>query len=220
MASSGRGHRHRPGSVQWLNQLWYGPAMRATPWWRRQTVVIVAGCLIAIVTFGTRTSFGLFTEPLSVLRGWDREAFALAIAVQNLLWGVGQPVAGAIADRYGAGRVLAAGGAVDAPGAVLVSASGGGAELALTGGVLVGLGLSGGSFTLVIAAFARLVPEDRRSWAMGLATAAGSMGQFLFAPLGQAFIDGYGVGTALMLLSGFVVLVPILALAVTGRGEA
>ena len=192
----------------------------STPWWRRQTVVITAGCLIAIVTFGVRTSFGLFTEPLSVLRGWDRETFAIAIAVQNILWGVGQPVAGAIADRYGAGRVLAAGGAVYALGTVLMSASGSGTELALTGGVLVGLGLSGGSFTLVIAAFARLVPEDRRSWAMGLATAAGSMGQFLFAPLGQGFISAYGPATALVLLGGFVALVPLLAVSLSGRGSA
>jgi MFS family permease len=194
--------------------------MRTTPWWRRQTVVIVAGCLIAIVTFGTRTSFGLFTEPLSVLRGWDREAFALAIAVQNLLWGVGQPFAGAVADRYGAGRVLAAGGALYALGTALMAASTSPGSLALTGGVLVGLGLSGGSFTIVIAAFARLVPEDRRSWAMGLATAAGSMGQFLFAPLGQAFISAYGAATALVLLAGFVALVPILAGSLTGRGAA
>src|ERR671919_1046510 len=207
------------GSVQWLNQLWYGPAMRATPWWRRQTVVIVAGCLIAIVTFGTRTSFGLFTEPLSVLRGWDREAFALAIAVQNLLWGVGQPFAGAIADRYGAGRVLAAGGAVYALGTALMAVSSNQAALVLSGGVLIGLGLAGGSFTIVIAAFARLVRPDRRSWAMGLATAAGSMGQFLFAPLGQGFISAYGPATALVLLAGFVALVPILAGSLSGRGE-
>src|SRR5918992_886774 len=93
--------------------------MHARPWWRNPTVVIVAGCAIAIVTFGTRTSFGLFTAPLSALRGWDRETFALAIAVQNLLWGLGQPFAGAIADRYGAGRVLAAGGAVYALGIAL-----------------------------------------------------------------------------------------------------
>ena len=72
-----------------------------TPWWRTRNVVIVAGCLIALITFGARTSFGLFTEPLSALRGWDRETFALAIAIQNLLWGLGQPVAGAIADRFG-----------------------------------------------------------------------------------------------------------------------
>ena len=185
--------------------------------------MIAAGCLIAIITFGTRTTFGLFTEPLSALRGWDRETFAIAIAVQNLLWGIGQPIAGAIADRYGVARVLAAGGAVYALGTALMATSTSAATLTLSGGVLVGLGLSGGSFTVVIAAFARLVPEDRRSWAMGLATAAGSMGQFLFAPLGQAFISSYGVATALVLLGGFVALVPILAGALSGgvrRGVA
>src|SRR5918995_3363989 len=107
-----------------------------TPWWRRMGVVVAAGCLISIVTFGTRTSFGLFTEPLSVLRGWDRETFALAIAVQNLLWGLGQPFAGGIADRYGAGRVLAAGGAVYALGVALMAASTTGSTLALSGGVM------------------------------------------------------------------------------------
>jgi predicted MFS family arabinose efflux permease len=189
------------------------------PWWRSPTAVIAAGCAIAIVTFGTRTSFGLFTAPLSDLRGWDREAFALAIAVQNLLWGIGQPFAGAIADRYGAGRVLAAGGAIYAAGVALMSVSATPGAVTVTGGVLVGIGLAGGSFTIVIAAFARLVRPDRRSWAMGLATAAGSMGQFLFAPLGQGFISAYGPATALLLLSGFVALVPLLAASLTGRGD-
>ena len=85
--------------------------------------------------------------------------------------------------------------------------------------MLLGLGLAGGSFMIVLAAFARLVPEERRSWAMGLATAAGSLGQFLFAPLGQAFIEGYGAVQALVMLSFFVALVPLLAIALTGRGE-
>src|SRR6185312_7599293 len=115
--------------------------------------------------------------------------------------GVGQPFAGAIADRYGAGRVLAAGGAVYALGVALMSQATTPAGFVLSAGVLVGLGLSGGSFTIVIAAFARLVKEERRSWAMGLATAAGSLGQFLFAPLGQAFISGYGAVQALVMLS-------------------
>jgi predicted MFS family arabinose efflux permease len=178
--------------------------------------VILAGCLIATVTFGARTSFGLFTEPLSALRGWDRETFALAIAIQNLIWGIGQPFAGAIADRHGAARVLAAGGAVYALGTALMAVSTNPAALTLTGGVLVGLGLTGGSFTIVIAAFARLVDEERRMWAMGLATAAGSLGQFLFAPLGQAFISRYGAATALVLLAGCVAFVPLLAAALSG----
>jgi predicted MFS family arabinose efflux permease len=187
--------------------------------WRTPAVIITAGCLIALVSFGLRSSFGLFTEPLSVARGFDRETFAFAIAVQNLVWGLGQPFAGAIADRYGAGRVLAGGGVLYVLGTALMAASTSGAALALTGGVLLGLGLAGGSFMIVLAAFARLVPEERRSWAMGLATAAGSMGQFLFAPLGQAFITSYGAVTALLLLSAFVALVPLLATALTGRGE-
>jgi MFS family permease len=187
---------------------------------RARNVVIVAGCLIALITFGARTSFGLFTDPLSALRGWDRETFALAIAIQNLLWGIGQPFAGAIADRFGAARVLAAGGAVYALGVALMAVTTSAETLALTGGVLVGLGLSGGSFTIVIAAFARLVPEDRRSWAMGLATAMGSLGQFVFAPLGQGFISAYGPATALVLIGGCVALVPVLAVALRGGGTA
>jgi MFS family permease len=186
---------------------------------RTTTVVIVAGCLIALITFGLRTSLGLFTEPLSVVRGWDRETFALAIAVQNLMWGLGQPFAGAVADRYGAGRVLAVGGVIYAGGTVLMALSTTGATFALTGGVLIGLGLSGASFAIVLAAFARLVPPEQRSWALGIGTAAGSLGQFLFAPLGQAFITEYGPVTALVLLSGFVALVPLLAIALTGRGD-
>src|SRR5829696_7363284 len=187
--------------------------------WRTPAVVIGAGCLIGLISFGLRSSFGLFTDPLSAVRGFDRETFAFAIAVQNLVWGLGQPVAGAIADRFGCGRVLAGGGVLYALGTVLMSQSTSGTTLALTGGVLLGLGLAGGSFMLVLAAFARLVPEERRSWAMGLATAAGSLGQFLFAPLGQAFISGYGAVQALVMLSFFVALVPLLAIALTGRGE-
>lgn len=183
-----------------------------------RNVLIAAGCLIALIGFGARTSFGLFTEPLSAVRGWDRETFALAIAVQNLLWGLGQPFAGALADRLGAARVLAAGGVVYALGIVLMAVSTSAGTLALTGGVLVGLGLSGGSFTIVIAAFAQLVPEDRRSWAMGLATAMGSLGQFVFAPLGQSFIDAYGPATALVLIGGCVASIPVLASALRGAG--
>jgi MFS family permease len=186
---------------------------------RTRNVVIAAGCLIALIGFGARTSFGLFTEPLSALRGWDRETFALAIAIQNLLWGIGQPFAGALADRLGAARVLAAGGAVYALGIVLMAVSTSGATLSLTGGVLVGLGLSGGSFTIVIAAFARLVDEERRSWAMGLATAMGSLGQFVFAPLGHGFISAYGPATALVLIGGCVALVPVLATALRGGDD-
>ena len=125
-----------------------------------------------------------------------------------------------MADRYGAARVLAAGGGVYALGVALMAASPTPLAFHLSAGVLVGLGLSGGSFTIAIAALGRLVPEDRRSWAMGLATAAGSLGQFAFAPLGGAFLAAYGPQTALLLLAGFVALVPVLAVALSSRGTA
>ena len=190
------------------------------PWWQRPSTVIVCGCAIAIITFGVRSSYGLFLEPLSVTRGWSREVFALAIAIQNLVWGLGQPFAGAVADRFGNVRVLAGGGLLYAAGVALTAVSTDPVALHLTAGVLVGLGLSGSSFTIVMAAFARLVPEERRSWAMGIATATGSLGQFLIAPLGQAFIAAYGWVTALYLLAMMIAIVPLFAMALGGSGRS
>jgi predicted MFS family arabinose efflux permease len=194
-------------------------AVHPQPVRRRTGVIVLCGCLIAMVTFGVRSSFGLFTEPLSVANGWEREVFALAIALQNVLWGLGQPFAGGLADRLGPARVLAGGALLYTAGTALMAVSTSPAALQLTAGLLVGLGLSGASFTIVITGFTRLVPEDRRAWAIGLATAAGSLGQFLFAPLGQAFLSTYGWATALMLLAGFVALVPVLAIALRGGGS-
>lgn len=195
------------------------PGHRTTPWWRNPTAVIVAGVFISIITFGVRSSFGLFTTPLVDLRGWDREAFALAMAFQNLLWGLTQPIAGAVADRYGAARVLTVGGLIYAVGTVLMAVSTNPVTLTLTGGVIIGIGIAGSSFTVVIAAFSRLVEPSKRTWAFGLATAAGSMGQFLFAPLGQAFISRYGAQTALVLLAGTLLLVPLLSRSLSGTGD-
>ena len=194
--------------------------------WRSTAFVVGCGCLIALITYGLRTSFGLFAAPIGEGRGWSPEVFALAIAIQNLVWGMGQPFAGAIADRYGSARILAAGGVVYAAGVALMAVSPTPLAFNLTAGVLVGLGLSGASFTIVIAALGRLVPEDKSSQAMGLATAAGSLGQFVFAPLGQAFLTDYGWQTALLLLAGSMVVVPALAVALKGgarergKGEA
>ncbi len=185
-------------------------------WWRSPAFVVGCGCLIALITYGLRTSFGLFAAPIGEGRGWSPEVFALAIAIQNLVWGIGQPFAGAIADRFGSARVLAAGGVVYAAGVALMAVSPTPLAFNLTAGVLVGLGLSGASFTIVIAALGRLVPEDKSSQAMGLATAAGSLGQFVFAPLGQSFLTDYGWQAALLLLAGSMVIVPALAVALKG----
>jgi MFS family permease len=188
-------------------------------WWKSTAFVVGCGCLIALITYGLRTSFGLFAAPIGEGRDWSPEVFALAIAIQNLVWGIGQPFAGAVADRYGSARILAAGGVVYAAGVALMAVSPTPLAFNLTAGVLVGLGLSGASFTIVIAALGRLVPAERSSQAMGLATAAGSLGQFVFAPLGQAFLADYGWQAALLLLAGSMVIVPALAVALKGGGR-
>lgn len=182
-------------------------------------LVIVCGCLVSLITFGLRGTFGLFTAPLSAEHGWSREVFGLAMAIQNLLWGVGQPVAGALADRFGIARVLAGGGLLYAVGMALTAYSATPLALYATAGVLVGLGMGGASTMTVVAAFGRLVPEEYRSWALGLGTAAGSMGQFLVVPLGQAFISAYGWQHALLLLAGLVALVPAFAPGLRGGGR-
>ena len=134
-------------------------------WWST-AFVVGCGCLIALITYGLRTSFGLFAAPIGEGRGWSPEVFALAIAIQNLVWGIGQPFAGAVADRYGSARILAAGGVVYAAGVALMAVSPTPLAFNLTAGVLVGLGLSGASFTIVIAALGGC-PDDKSSQAMG-----------------------------------------------------
>ncbi|TMJ41538.1 MAG: MFS transporter, partial [Alphaproteobacteria bacterium] len=140
-----------------------------------------SGCLVAMVNFGVRSTFGLFTTPISELHAWPREIYSIAIALQNLLWGVATPFAGALADRYGSARVLMSGALFYAVGTVLMASAASPAMLYLGGGALVGIGIAASSFGIVMAAFGRLVPPQKRSWAFGIATAAGSMGQFVFA---------------------------------------
>ncbi|MEL3891489.1 MFS transporter [Ferrovibrio sp. MS7] len=185
--------------------------------WRTPLVVIVAGCTIALLNFGVRSGFGLFMEPISVANGWGREVFAFAIGVQTVLWGFGQPFAGAFADRYGSGRVLAVGAVFYAVGVALTAISSDPLTLTLTTGVLVGVGLAGTSFTVALAAIARMVSPERRSWALGLGTAAGSLGQFLMVPLGQAFIAAHGWAFALVLLSLFALAIVPLSTALAGK---
>lgn len=180
-------------------------------------LVVAAGCSIAAISLGVRSGFGLFLQPMSTELGWGREIFALSIAIQNLLWGIGQPFAGAVADRYGSGRVLAVGGGLYGLGVVLMSVSSTPTAMHMTAGILVGLGMSGASFAVVLAALSRLVPPDKVGWVLGLGTAAGSLGQFLFVPLGQAFLAAYGWQTALVLLGIIAALMIPLATALRGK---
>ncbi len=173
---------------------------KPTPWYFLPAVIIVSGCLVAIVNFGVRSSFGLFTGPISEAHAWPREIYSIAIAIQNLLWGIATPVAGALADRYGSARVLMGGAVFYAIGTVLMASAASPAMLYFGGGVLIGIGIAASSFGIVMAAFGRLVPPEKRSWAFGIATAAGSMGQFIFAPLGGALIPAFGWYQALIIL--------------------
>ncbi|MEZ0167724.1 MFS transporter [Microvirga sp. TS319] len=183
-------------------------------------LIVLAGCLIALITFGPRASVGLFQIPMTTEFGWGRDTFSLAIAVQNLLWGVGQPFAGAVADRFGAFRVLCAGAVLYALGLVVMANAATPGVLHLGAGVLIGFGLSGCSFNLVLGAFGKLLPEKWRPMAFGAGTAAGSFGQFLFPPIGNVLIDSFGWHQALVIFAGSVLLVMPLALALATRPGA
>jgi MFS family permease len=155
-------------------------------------VVLIAGCLVALLTFGPRSAVGAFQRDILDTNGWTRDVFAVGLAVQNLLWGVGQPFAGAIADRFGTVRVLCGGAVLYAAGLILMAMSTAPFVFDLSAGVLIGFGLSGCSFNLVLGAFGKLIPESKRSLALGFGTAAGSLGQFLFSPLAVGLIDAVG----------------------------
>ncbi len=189
------------------------PAVPASSW-RTPLVIIACGCAIALLSFGPRSSVGFFIKPMGQEFAWGRDVFSLAIAVQNLLWGLGQPLAGAIADRFGLLRVMIVGALLYAGGLLLMRYSATPLSLNLGAGVLVGLGLSGCSFNLVLSAFSKLLPVERRGLALGAGTAAGSFGQFVFAPFGVALIDNFGWQTALMVFAGLMLLIIPLSLAI------
>ena len=180
---------------------------------------MAAACAIAVVGFGARSIFGLFLEPMSAARGWGRETFALALAIQNLVWGASLPVAGALSDRFGPSRVLAAGAVVYALGIRAMAWTESPAVLQLTAGVLVGVGVAFTAFTIALAAMAKVVGPERRSLALGLGTAAGSLGQVVFSPLGQALIAAHGWEAALVSLSATVIVIAPLALLLPGVGQ-
>ena len=179
--------------------------------------ILIFGCLIALLSFGPRSTMGFFMTPVTEAHGWGREIFALAIALQNLFWGIGQPIAGMVADRFGTYRTLVVGALFYMSGLYLMAEATTPLALQLTSGVLIGLGVSGTSMMLVLASFARLLPENFRTIAFGIGTASGSLGQFLFAPLGQHFIHQYGWQTALLLFALSLSIVPLLAIVLRGK---
>jgi MFS family permease len=181
--------------------------------WRTPAVILICGCLINMIGFGPRSTFGFFLTPMTADNGWGRDVFALALAIEMLLWGASQPFAGALADRFGAVWVLIGGTLLYIAGTVWMAYAQTPLEFHLSAGVLIGLGLGGCSFAMVIGAFAKLMPENWRLLSFGLGTAAGSFGQFLFSPLAVALIDQFGWQNALLIFA--VILLSILPLSLT-----
>ncbi len=183
--------------------------------------IIFAGCLIALITFGPRAAVGMFQIPMRTDYGWGPETFGFAIALQNLIWGIGSPIAGMLADRHGVTRVLWAGACLIAAGLVLWSFSNVPWQFHLGAGVLIGTGLACASFNLVIGAFGKLLESERRALAIGAATASGAMGQFLFPPGGAALISNYGWHSTLITFGSITLLVvPLAAILNTARPGA
>ena len=183
--------------------------------WRTPLVIIACGCAIALLSFGPRSALGFFVQPMSREFAWGRDVFGLALALQNLLWGLGQPIAGAIADRFGTLRVISVGAVLYAAGLLMMRYAATPLSLDLGAGVLVGFGLSGCSFNLVLSAFSKLLPPERRGMALGAGTAAGSFGQFMFAPFGVMMIDKFGWQEALTVYAALMLLIVPLSLALS-----
>ena len=179
--------------------------------WQTPFVVLIGGCLISLIGFGARSSYGLYLGPMTLDLNWTRETFALAMALQNLFWGICLPLAGILVDRYGPLWVVIGGALIYALGTfgmTWVESSG---SLYLAGGILVGTGVAFTSFSLVPATMVRVVGAQRRSLVMGLCTAAGSVGQVLYSPITQGMISNHGWSSALVVTSVSICLIIPLA---------
>ncbi|HSO41744.1 MAG TPA: MFS transporter, partial [Rhodospirillales bacterium] len=182
------------------------------------TTVLIAGALILALSLGIRHGFGLFLQPMSEDQGWGREEFALAIAIQNLVWGAAQPLTGMLADRIGAGKAIVGGAVLYGIGLLAMAYAATPLQLSLSAGLLIGLGLSGTSFAVVFGAVSRAVVPERRSLAMGIASAVGSFGQFAMVPGTLSLIAALGWSAALIALAALAVVMVPLATAFAGDG--
>ena len=186
-------------------------------------LLLFSACLLLLLSFGYRAGFGLFVKPISDANGWGREVISAALAVQNLFWGIAAVFAGGLADRFGNVRVVVVGTFLYALGMLLMSVVDNPLMLTASTGLLIGAGVAGTSFGIILPAMARAVGEERRQWALGLGTAVGSLGQFAVVPVAQVLIDAFGWTVTLYILSGSSLAMALLAMPLapySGKQEA
>lgn len=191
-----------------------------TATWRIPSVIILAAAIMLGLNMGVRQTFGLFLEPMTIDLGVSRTSFSLAIAIQNLLWGLMTPLYGALADRFGVARCLATGGLFYVAGILLMALGGSEVSLHLGAGIMIGLAVGATGFPLVLAAVARAAPENRRALYLGLASSGGSAGQFILLPVSQVLIQSIGWVDALLALAAMTLLILPLAIVLKGKADA
>ncbi len=186
----------------------------AQPKLERQSsaLLIVSACLMLMLSFGYRSGFGLFVPPITESNGWSREVISFSLAIQNLVWGVVAVFAGGLADRFGNVRVILAGVLLYSGGMFLMAGVDAPWVLHTSAGLMVGSGIAGTAFGIVLPAMARAVGEERRQWALGLGTAAGSLGQFAIVPVAQQLMENFGWITALQILAASALFMAVLAM--------
>lgn len=185
------------------------------PWWRQLWVLVLAGGLLMGVALGVRHLQGLFLLPIIADRGWTRETFGFAMAVQNLAWGLAQPFTGMLADRYGSWKVMSGSMALYAIGLYEMTQAGTPAAFVLSAGICVGIALSGTTFGVVYGALSRMTDASRRGRALGMAGAVGGIVQFVLVPVTQGMLSASGWTTTLLVLA--LALVSLLPLAMPFR---
>ena len=187
---------------------------------RSPGLVLACGCIILCLSFGTRAGMGLYLQPMALEYGWGREVFSISMAIQNLAWGLLGAFAAGIADRYGSGRVIAGAGVAYVAGLVTMAYVRTPLGMHIGSGLLIGLALAGTSFAIVMAVIGRTLKPERRSFALGIATAAGSFGQFALLPVAQWLISRYDWHTALIVMGAIAGLIVPLAVVFSGKPAA
>ena len=189
--------------------------------WRRSPHLILAcAVVVLLLAMGVRATFGLFMQPMGMARGWSREVFSFAFAIQNIVWGLAAPLLGALADRHGSGRTIALGALFYALGLVGTAYATTPAMLYLASGLLVGIGQAGTTFGVVLGVVGRAFAPAQRSAALGLASAGGSLGQFVMMPVGGALIAAFDWQASLWWMAGLSLVAALMAAMLTGKPAA